>query len=189
MMRHLILVIHAQPAIDADIPAAEWTLTDEGKQKSRLLVKSFEQYGVTRVFTSHEPKAHETGCIPAKLLGLLCEIASDLHEHDRRGEPFHSKQVFMQKLETFFNQPETQSFGNESAQKAQARFAAAVDELIKQYPDDTLAITTHGTVMALYHAQKCGIDPIPFWKALKSPMVVVLELPEFHLAEVITEFA
>lgn len=188
-MRHLLLVRHAKPQIIGDVSAAKWELSDEGKQKSRHLTESFKKYGVTRVFTSHEPKAHETGCIPARLLNLPCEIALDLHEHDRTNEPFYTREVFFQKVEAFFNEPAKRLFGNESAQQALERFTSSVDGLISQYPDNTLAIATHGTVIALYLAHKCKIDPITFWQQLKSPMVVVLELPDFTLTEVITEFS
>ncbi len=188
-MRHLLLIRHAKPQIVDHIPAAQWVLSAEGKQASRHLVKSFEKYAVTRIITSHEPKAHETGCIPAKVLNLPCEIAPDLYEHDRTGEPFYSREVFFQKVEAFFNEPDKLIFGKESARQAQGRFDSAVDGLITQFPDGSLAIATHGTVMTLYVAQKCGIDPIAFWQQLKSPMVVVIELPDFTLTEVITEFS
>ena len=39
--------------------------------------------------------------------------------------------------------------------------------------------------MSLFAAQHAGIAPLPFWKRLGMPAIVVLSLPELRLLEVI----
>jgi hypothetical protein len=64
-----------------------------------------EGYGLERVVTSEEPKAAETAEIVAEHLGLAWTSASGLHEHDRTGATFGTREDFELAAKTFFDNP------------------------------------------------------------------------------------
>jgi broad specificity phosphatase PhoE len=183
----LLLVRHAMPTIDPDKPAKMWQLGAEGEAKSALLVPVFERYGVTRVITSEEPKAIRTGEVPATQLNLPCATAPNLHEHDRTNELFGSRDAFHEKVRRFFTHPDTLIFGEETAAQARDRFVGAVREQVATYPDDTLAIVAHGTVMTLLVAAHNENDIFTFWQSLIAPCMVVVDSGDFSLKDIITE--
>ena len=76
-------------------------------------------------------------------------------------------------------------FGAETGDQARERFAAAVDDALKQHTAGNVAIVSHGTVMTLFLTHAAGIDPVPFWKGLGLPAFVVLSYPDLALLEVV----
>jgi broad specificity phosphatase PhoE len=114
-------------------------------------------------------------------LGLPCETAENLHEHQRTGE-FFSREEFEQKVRDFFERPKELVFGLETAEQALGRFETAVSQAIGRYPNKNIIIATHGTVMTLFiTAHNPAIAPIPFWQQLKIPDYLVLTQPHFAL--------
>src|SRR5205823_7910923 len=96
----------------------------------------------------------ETGAIVAQRLGVPCSAAAGLHEHDREGAPFLGGDDFQRAIEGLFTRPDELVYGRETANQARDRFAAAVDAVLAAYPDDRVAIASHGTVIALLVAQR-----------------------------------
>jgi 2,3-bisphosphoglycerate-dependent phosphoglycerate mutase len=176
----LILVRHAQPAIDPNKPSAEWQLSEDGRTRSRELAEQLRSYQPDIVITSHEPKAAETGRIIAETLGLPCETAENLHEHQRTGQ-FFSQEQFQQKIRDFFERPAELVFGLETAEEALERFEAAVTQTITRHPHQNIIIATHGTVITLFVSAHNDIEPIPFWQQLKMPDYKVLTQTSFKL--------
>jgi broad specificity phosphatase PhoE len=78
------------------------------------------------------------------------------------------------------------ALGNESADEALRRFRGAVRDLLGQHPDETVAVVSHGTVIALYVAEHTE-DHTSFelWRKLGLPSLVVLSRPELHVESVI----
>lgn len=161
--------------------SAQWQLSENGRILAQQLAPKLADYTPTRVITSHEAKAIETGQIIADHLQLPCHSADDLQEHDRRGVPFfESQQDFFAAVNRFFNQPDELVFGNETAVQARERLSTAVIQQIAQHPDDTLAIVSHGTVITLFLTHhNPQLDTIPFWQSLTLPSALVLTLPDF----------
>ena len=82
-------------------------------------------------------------------------------------------------------QPSRAMLGNESADAARARFAAAVDsEVASLEPGTNLVVVSHGTVMALFVAAYNPVNAWDLWKRLACTDTVVLALPGFGLVEV-----
>jgi hypothetical protein len=60
-------------------------------------------------------------------------------------------------------------------------------------PDDLRSRThhqqcrTHGTMISLLVANKCGVDGFGLWKQLGLPSFVVVDLPAWDLATVVAE--
>jgi broad specificity phosphatase PhoE len=174
-IRPLVLIRHALPVVDPQQPARTWPLSDQGREAARALVERVRPLGVTRVVSSVEPKAWETGAIVAQRLGVPCSAAVGLHEHDREGAPFLSGEEFERTIAQLFARPDQLVFGQETANQARDRFVAAVEAVQAEYPDDLVAISSHGTVIALLVAQRTGVDARELALGLAMPDLVVLE--------------
>jgi len=174
MNTKLILVRHSRPEIDENFPANQWILSREGRHLCIPLVERLARHHPSRIISSIEPKAEETGRIIAKQLGLRFENCPGLEEHKRAHVPFVDEATFVNSLKRLFKHPQQRVFGDESASEAHDRFREAVERLMNSYLDENLAIVSHGTVMSLYIAHLCAIDPFPFWRRLGLPSFVVL---------------
>src|SRR5205823_2550130 len=77
----LILIRHARPVVEPDVPSSRWHLSDEGRADCRPLAARLTPLGASWVFASVEPKAWETGAIVAQRLEVPCSAVAGLHEH------------------------------------------------------------------------------------------------------------
>lgn len=180
--RKLVLVRHSLPEFVTGMPASQWQLSAEGRQRCETLAGRLATYDLAAVVASEEPKAAETGRIVARILGLPFKMAPGLHEHERGVvRDLEDREAFQTQVAAFFAQPGELVFGRETAEEAHARFAAAVIAVLEQHPHGNLAIVSHGTVMALFIARANRLDPILFWKSLGLPAFAVLSLPSFRL--------
>lgn len=169
-MTHLFLIRHANVVRDPAIPSHEWRLSENGRSRTIALAHKLATRP-TRLITSSEAKASETGQILADVWGIPCTTAPNLHEHDRRGAPYLASPIeFKNLVAEFFARPDELIFGNETAVQALARFRTAVTTQIEKYPTDSLGIVSHGTVMTLYISSlNPALDPFTFWQALTMP--------------------
>ena len=177
-MPELILVKHSLPEIVSTLPASQWGLSEAGRLNCRALADSLAAYHPDVVVASSEPKAAETGEIVASTLGRPLATIEELHEHDRDNVGFLSGEHFEAAIARFFENPQSLVLGRETADQAHQRFAAAIEAIVTRYPTETVAVVTHGTVIALFVARATGLDPFPFWKRLDTPAFVVLSLPD-----------
>lgn len=176
-MARLLLIKHSLPELIHSQPAAMWRLSAEGRTRCEALAAAVAPYQPAQVFASVEPKAAETAHLLAAQLGLPWQAAPGLHEHERRTTPWLDAPEFAAQVARCFAQPSTLVLGEETADQAHSRFAAAVDGLVAAHPGRTLAVVAHGTVISLYVARANGLDPLPLWQQLALPSFVVLELP------------
>ena len=184
--RSLILIKHARPAIDPSLPAREWGLGAEGIASCSSLAERLRRYRPQQFISSIEPKAIHTAQIAAQTLGVSWQMAGGLHEQERSRERYTSNDVFEQQIQKLFNQPDQVVYGSESAQQAQARFSQAIQALLAEAPEQgALAVVAHGTVISLFVAQQCHVEPFSLWKRLGLPSFVVLTLPELTLYEIV----
>ena len=181
----LILIRHSLPEIVPDVPARQWTLSEEGRQRCRWLAERLAEYDPGVIVTSLEPKAIETGQVVASLLNKPLETATGLHEHERRRVGFATQRQFEARVAALFEQPDERVMGEETATQAQRRFVQAVSHAIARHPRGNVAIVAHGTVIALFAAQAAGVDPFVFWKRLGLPAFVVFSLPSMELITVV----
>jgi broad specificity phosphatase PhoE len=189
MERRLLLVKHAAPAIEPEVPAARWRLSDAGRATCIPLADRLAAYAPAAIVASVEPKAAETGQILADRLGLPFETGPDLHEHDRAGVPFLGADAWREAVGRFFANPKALVLGRETARAAEDRFARAVANVLDRHPIGNPAIVAHGTVIGLFVARHNAIDPFSLWKQLGLPSFAVVRLPGFGLAEVVSEIA
>jgi len=167
----LILVKHAMPAVDPTRPAPTWLLSDTGRDGARAFASRLSPFAPSRIVASVEPKAAET----ARILGgeLSLPVAADrrLVEHRREGAGYQERVVFEAQIAALFAHPDQRVFGAESADEAEARFAAAVAD----HAQDGLVVVAHGTVISLWVSRRFGVEPMTLWSALTLPSAVVAD--------------
>lgn len=185
----LILVKHSLPEIDPRIPAAQWTLSEEGRRRARLLAAALAPYRVEEIISSQEPKAEETARIAAGILAVPVRAHPGLHEHLRQTVRFMEKEQFEAHVRRFFSHPQELVFGEETASLAASRFSRALNEALKGSTADSTAVIAHGTVISLYVSQICAVDAFDLWKCLGLPSCVILSLPERRIEALIEEVA
>ncbi|MDQ2785058.1 MAG: phosphoglycerate mutase family protein [Chloroflexota bacterium] len=179
MSRSLIFVKHSMPALEPGIPSREWRLSDEGRARCMPLAEHLTVYQPMVIAASAESKATETARIVAALLAAPIEIVADLHENDRTGLGWLDADELEQRIARFFAEPDRRIMGNETADEADARFAAAVAAVCARHPHGNIVIVAHGTVITLFVTRRAGREPFPFWKRLGLPSFVALSLPDF----------
>lgn len=183
MPTHLIFVRHAAVSIDPNIPSHQWPLTPDGRSATHQLAHKLTPYQPSRIITSQEPKAVATGAALADVLALPSQAAPGLQEHDRQGVPyFENKAEFETAVATLFTHPNELVFGNETAVQARMRLETAVRQQLEAFPQDTLAIVSHGTALTLFLCHhNPHLQPLPFWQSLTMPCAFVVRLPGFGL--------
>ncbi len=183
MSKSLLFVRHSAVEIDANVPSREWGLSVNGRLLIQQLAPQIASHTPTRIITSTENKAIETGQIIADALNIPWQTAPNLHEHERsKVRYFESREDFETAVARFFAQPDELVFGDETANQARNRFDTAVHTLIAQYPTDTLAIVTHGTVLTLFLSHhNPQLAPFAFWRNLPLPCKVVVSIPAMTL--------
>lgn len=174
--QHLILVKHSSPKIIEDVPAREWKLSDEGRDRAQKLVEKLKKYRLNEIFSSDEPKAQQTAEIISGALGLENYVMAGLHEQVREGVLFSSYEEFQKKVESVFEQPDELVFGNETANQALDRFRKSVDLVLGSSNAETVLIVAHGTVISLYVSWLTGINGYSIWQKLGLPSFVVLDM-------------
>ena len=181
--RKLILVKHARPDVQEQVPSREWRLSDEGRKACTALADVISRLDPAVIVVSDEPKAQETGELVAKKLAKPLEIWAGLHEHDRGNVPMMRSREFISTMAMFFKQPARLVLGRESADQAAARFKAAVDGVVAAHPQGNLVLVTHGTVLALFAAAHGAGDGFLLWRRLGLPSLMVFSIPDFRLLE------
>ena len=183
-MARLLLVKHAVPDIQPNVPAKKWRLGEQGRKQSARLAEALRLYNPSAVVTSDEPKAVETGRIAAEALELSFSSAPGLHEHDRAGVPYlDHPDDFRAAVKKFFERPVERVFGNESADEAKRRFIRAVETVLESRPDETVVLVAHGTVNTLLVAAHNGLEPFALWKSWPLGTFAVLSRPDYGLIE------
>ena len=183
-MRHLILIKHARPQVDPAITSEEWQLGKEGMDGAARLVDPLRRFGFDRIYSSDETKAAQTAQILGQALARPIEQVRDLREHDRRNVPHMDSREFISLVALFFREPDRLVLGNESADEAYARFAAAVDAIIDRETRD-VAIVTHGTVISLFAQRRADREPFALWRAMGLPSAIILEIPSWRVVDLI----
>lgn len=189
-MGRLLLVKHAPPAIDPARPAPTWRLGAAGRRRARRLARLLAARGIAPALlaTSPEPKAAATAAILAAINGWPSPVvAVGLREHERAAAGWLDADAFAHAIGRLFAHPTARVFGEESAAEAVARFSTTVDALLAAEPSGDVLIVAHGTVIALFVAQRTGRDPFPLWRRLGLPSVVVLSRPGLELLEIMEE--
>lgn len=181
MAKPLILIRHSAPMVDTHQPAHTWPLNPEGVRRCVSLAETLRPHTPTRIITSTERKAQQTGQIIADMLGLPLNMADGFQEHDRTQVTGLDTATFKAQVIRLLTHPDQLVFGQETGTQVQQRFTQAIQNTLRQYPTDTLAIVTHGTALTLFLSTHNPINAITFWKTLDLPCFFLLDLVTFKL--------
>lgn len=176
MTKYLILVKHSVPEMVTDDPANTWKLSAEGRLRAGRLADELARFEPDVVFSSDEPKAHETAEIVARKFQLDLQLIPALREHDRSNVPFLSHDVFQASIRNFFRTPDELVFGAETANAAHARFYQAIHSILREHRNKTVIIVTHGTVISLFVSRLTGTSDLELWSRLGLPSYVAMDL-------------
>ena len=185
-LSNLILVRHSVPEIDPDVPSFQWHLSDEGRKQCFQLAENLKAYTIKVIFTSPESKAQETAEILATQLGNMpVDVHEGLREHDRRNVGW-VEDGFDELLRKFYEHPAEKVFGLETALQAAKRIEKAIEDCWEQGSGYDIVIVSHGTVMSLYVSRVVrGVTPFEFWKQLKMPMAIVMNMPPDKIVSIL----
>jgi broad specificity phosphatase PhoE len=186
----LILIKHAAPEVVPGVSAEQWRLSDRGRGSCAALAEALREHQPDVITSSEEPKARETAELVAKHLGVEWTTAGGLHEHDRRGVPHMRSSEFISHVELMLRRRDERVLGHESADEALRRFRAGLRDVLSGHPDGTVAVVSHGTVIALYVGEHTE-DHTAFelWRKLGLPSFVVLSRPELRVESIADHIA
>ncbi len=175
-MSRLLLVRHAEPEIDVAVPASAWPLTQRGIASTRRLAESAAGFAPSRVVSSPEVKAIETGRVVADALGLELTEDPRFAEHGAGPDEFIADyREFRALVRRFFVEPDAVVLRGESSLAAGERFAAGVHEVAGR-EDDLPVVVTHGRIMASWLAMLSGGTAWDIWTALRLPDLIEVDL-------------
>jgi 2,3-bisphosphoglycerate-dependent phosphoglycerate mutase len=184
-MRKLVLIKHAKPLTEQDVPSHQWRLSEAGRQSCRRLAEIVARHDPAAIVTSEEPKALETGTIIADSLGKPVRTADGLQEHDRSNVPMMDSREFISTMALFFKDRHRLVLGLETAEESLHRVSRALDQVLGADPRGNVAVVTHGTVLALFAAARGAGDGFHLWRRLGLPSLMVFSVPELEVIEVV----
>jgi broad specificity phosphatase PhoE len=167
----LILIRHAMPEIDPQVPSELWHLGDEGRTAARSLRPLVTQPAY--YVASTEPKALET----------LQEVAGDLNVGTDAGfaevrRPHVWSDDYQGVARAYVDG--VRHHGWEVHDQVINRFDAAVARHAARAAaqNSTLVIGTHGLAPTIWLASRYSLIPSPaqFWAALRFPDVIQIDL-------------
>jgi len=179
----LVLVKHSLPEMQIQTESRFWKLSEEGRKRCAPLADKLRRFDLARIVSSNEPKAVETAELVASQLTRTHLVRPDLQENDRTGLGFVSQEAYQETFRRFFAEPDRVVVGAETAEEARARFTAAVEGVLEEFPDETLAIVTHGTVISLLVSEPTPEDRFRLWRRLGLPSYVVVSRPTLEIVE------
>jgi broad specificity phosphatase PhoE len=112
---------------------------------------------LSAVWASTETKAIEAAGILAGCFGRPVNVHHGLHENDRSATGFLPPPEFDRTADAFFARPDESIRGWERAVDAQARVAAAVDEILQGFSGGNIAFVSHGGVGTLLLCKYLGV--------------------------------
>ncbi|MGF1933457.1 MAG: histidine phosphatase family protein [Nostoc sp. ChiQUE02] len=163
MQKTLYIVRHCQ-AVGQEANAP---LTSEGNLQAIALADLLFGFGIERLISSPFVRASQSIVPLAELLGLSIEIDNRLIERVLCATPLDD---WRERLAESFTNLDLYLDGGESSRIAMARGIAVIDEILPQ-ETSTIAIVTHGNLMALI--LKHFDDRIGYaeWEKLRNPDV------------------
>ncbi|MBD2729457.1 histidine phosphatase family protein [Nostoc sp. FACHB-892] len=141
MQKTLYIVRHCQ-AVGQEANAP---LTSEGNLQAIALADLLFDFGIERVISSPFIRAYQSIAPLTERLGLSIEIDNRLSERVLCATPLAD---WRERLAESFTNLDLYLDGGESSRGAMARGIAVIDEVLQQEAN-TIAIVTHGNLMAL----------------------------------------
>jgi 2,3-bisphosphoglycerate-dependent phosphoglycerate mutase len=167
----IMLVRHAEPVLPAPgLGEYDRPLTAAGRQAAAALAPTFP--AVDAIYASPYPRALETVAPLADQRGLRVEIIDDLRERLLSPVALADWRAELARTWADFDHAPA---GGETSRTAQRRVIAVLETLRARHATGTLALGSHGNLIALaLHALDPRID-FAFWSAMPMPAVYTIE--------------
>lgn len=169
----LYLITHAHTEQIMGTDARTWRLSTRGVEQSQLLAHRPLWDSVQRIVLSTEPKTRLTvepviaqGAMPVVVDGRFDELGRSGWIDD-----------YGEQVRTAFSRPGESVDGWEPAAGALQRFVEGIDDLCRTYPDQCLALVSHGLVLSLYRAHLLNRSRVRYadWQALNFGAVALAD--------------
>ena len=158
----ILYVCHPEVVTDPSVPVPRWHLSDLGIRRMRAFAAVLPRPDA--VWASTECKAIEAAGILAARFGLPVQVHAGLDENNRSSTGYLPPERFQAAADAFFAAPEQSHQGWERAVDAQARVAAAWDEIV-QSPGQAVIVGHGGTGTLLM----CRLAKLPINRAHDAP--------------------
>lgn len=176
-MNRVILVRHAEPQVEIEIPASAWSLTTRGEQSTRRLVHRLATLRPGMIVASPERKALQTAALLVEGLELSLQQDERFSEQGADVGAFYPDYAdFRARVEEHFARPDEVVFRGESSHAAAERFANGVASIGEQSINGVPVIVSHGRIMASWLASVTGEPAIGIWDALRMPDLLEVDL-------------
>ncbi len=173
-MRVIYLVRHAESAPHADLPEADWPLSERGAGQARELARPLVRLGIGEVHSSPYRRAVDTVAPFAAAAGLDVRLAPGLRE--RKLVPRHVVDFF-ETAERAWRDFRFALPGCESSADCQARMLRTVEEVTGSSRAPTVLLSSHGNAIGLLlNALTGGRFGYEDWLAMPRPALYRLEL-------------
>ena len=179
-MQRLILFRHAPALVEPEKSSIDWELESNVENQILPLLEGIDTRQLTKIVTSSQTKAVQTAEVISSALDLPVSVLKGLEEHHRSKEDFvESHDQFEERLQRFFDNPDSLIFGKETANQACKRFTQTVVNLLSKSKGDELVVS-HGTVTSLFLAQLTDKSAMEIWQGLKHPDIRLVEGRELN---------
>ncbi len=167
----ILLVRHAQPVESSRAGHEEndRPLSQMGRRQAERLADELADAGVEAIYSSPHRRAVETLAPLAQRLSLEISIVDDLRERTLSPDPLPDWRDQLRRAwqDFSFRLP-----GGESSAQAQERVRRVLAELSHRHPDQTVAVASHGNLIALaLHALASDVVGFAFWAQIPMPAV------------------
>lgn len=171
-MTTIILVRHGQTEwnrIERFRGIIDVPLNEVGRAQARAVATRLAHLPITAVYSSPLSRARETAQAIAEPLGvpvLVLEGLRDINYGEWGGlTPAEVKQRYPDLLATWYIAPHTmRPPGGESLTELRERSMAAVRQVIREHPDETVVLVGHVTLNRVLCCAILGLDNSHFWR-------------------------
>ncbi|RDU36872.1 histidine phosphatase family protein [Neobacillus piezotolerans] len=156
-------------------------LSVRGKKDAERVAELLKNKNISVVLSSPYMRAVETVAGVAKAIGTEIKTIEGFRERLLSGQSVDDFSTAIQKV---WKDEEFAWEGGESNKDAQARGVAALNHVLDIYKGETIAIGTHGNIMAIimnHFSEEYGFE---FWNNLEMPDIYKLSFEGLELAEV-----
>ncbi|MEM7404775.1 MAG: histidine phosphatase family protein [Pseudomonadota bacterium] len=170
-MTSLLLIRHAAAQIARDQARTAWPLSPRGHEQAAALANTLRDESIDAIYSSPYARALETVTPLARARGLeVCvddalgeRVVSDGYVEDWDGVMARSWADFDFRTE-----------GGESNRECQVRIGRALAALARQHRRQTVAVGTHGIVLALFLQSFSEFD-YAAWREMPEPALYRVE--------------
>ncbi len=168
-----MLIRHAEPVPQTGLGEEnERPLSAAGREAARRLAADLAGVGITAVYSSPYPRAVQTVEPLAAALGLDIAVIDDLRERLLSPDPLPD---WEEHCRSSWAEPGYAPAGGESGAVAQARVVRAIGEIAARHRGETVAVASHGNLIALALAADEPAVGYDFWRAMPMPAVYRLD--------------